>query len=56
MDEMENVEQTMGNSLHVLGVVHYGLITWSPMSGFLVKFTKYFLVIHALLSILDDHH
>ena len=56
MDEMGNMEWTMGKSLHVLGVVHYGLITWSLMRSFLVEFTKYFLVVHALVSILDDHH
>ena len=53
---MGNVERTIGNSFHVLGVMHYGLITWSLIRRFLVEFIKYFLVVHALVSILDDHH
>ena len=53
---MGNVEWIMGDSLHVLGVVHHGLITWSFMKSFLVEFTKYLLVVHALVSVLDDHH
>ena len=50
------MERIMGNSLHVLGVVHHDLITWSFMRSFLVEFTKYLLVVHALMSVLDDHH
>ena len=46
----------MGNSLHILEVVHHGLTAWSFMKSFLVEFTKYLLVIHALVSVLDDHH
>ena len=42
----------MGNSLHVLGVVHHGLITWSLIRSFLVEFTKYLPVVHALVSVL----
>jgi len=53
---MENVEQIMGNSLHVLGVVHHGLLTWSLMRSFLIEFTKYLLVVHALVFVLDNHH
>jgi len=56
MDEMGNVGQIMGNSLHVLWVVHCGLITWSLMRSFLLEFAKYFLIVHALVSFLDDHH
>ena len=39
MEEMGNVERIMGNSSHVLGVVHHGMITWSLMRSFLVEFT-----------------
>ena len=56
MEEMGNVEWIMGNSLHVLGVMHHDLITWSLMRSFLVEFTKYLLVIHAFVSVLDNHH
>ena len=50
MDEMGNVEQTMRNSLHALEVMYYGLITWSLVRSFLVEFTKYSMVVHALIN------
>ena len=50
------MERIIGNSLHVLVVVHHGLIPWSFMRSFLVEFVKYLLVVHAIMLVLNDHH
>ena len=56
MEEIGSVKQIMGNPLHISGVVHHGLITWSLMRSFLIEFTKYLLVVHAIVFVLDYHN
>ena len=46
----------MRNSFHVLRVAYHDLIPRNFMRSFLVEFTKYFLVVHALMLVLNDHH
>ena len=44
------IEWIMGNPLHVLGVVHHALIIRNLLKSSLKKFSKYRLVVHALMS------